>query len=193
MRIRYNAPVVLTLTLLAAAVLVIDALSGGGVIPRYFVTYAGFRRPGDSAALSALRLFTYVLGHQGWVHLMANFSFILLIGPLVEEKYRSGPLLVMMLVTALVTSVLNALFFRTGLMGASGIVFMLILLSSFSNIRSGEIPLTFVLVVVLFLAKEVLAAFGQDNISQFAHVIGGVCGSLFGFVFTRGGRRRAAQ
>ena len=188
MRIRYNAPVVLSLTLLATAVLVIDHLSGGAIIPRYFVTYPGFRGPGSSGLVSALRLFSYVLGHQGWVHLMANFSFILLIGPVLEEKYRSGPLLVMMLVTALVTGVLNALFFHTGLMGASGIVFMLILLSSFSNIRSGEIPLTFVLVLVLFLAKEVLAAFGQDNISQFAHVIGGLCGSLFGFVFGRGSR-----
>jgi rhomboid protease GluP len=193
MRIRYNAPVVLTLTLLATAVLVVDQLSGGTVIPRYFVTYPGFRGPGGPV-LSAVRLFSYVLGHQNWVHLMSNFSFILLIGPVLEEKYGSGPLFVMMLVTALVTSVLNGLFFRTGLLGASGIVFMLILLSSFSNIRSGDIPLTFVLIVVLFLAREVIAAFGQDSISQFAHVIGGLCGSLFGFVFTRGRKRsRAAQ
>jgi rhomboid protease GluP len=191
MRIRYNAPVVLTLTLLATAVLVADQLSGGAVIPRYFVTYPEFQGPGGPG-LAAVRLFTYVLGHQNWVHLMSNFSFILLIGPVLEEKYGSGPLFVMMLVTALVTGVLNALLFRTGLMGASGIVFMLILLSSFSNIRSGEIPLTFVLIVVLFLAREVIAAFGQDDISQFAHVLGGICGSLFGFVFTRGRRRPKA-
>jgi rhomboid protease GluP len=166
-------------------------VSGGTVIPRYFVTYPGFRGPGGSV-LSALRLLSYVLGHQSWIHLMSNFSFILLIGPVLEEKYRSGPLFVMMLVTALATGVLNALFFRTGLMGASGIVFMLILLSSFSNIRSGDIPLTFILILVLFLAREIVASFGQDNISQFAHVIGGICGSLFGFVFTRG-RKRAAS
>jgi rhomboid protease GluP len=191
MRIRYNSPVVLTLTLLATAVLIIDQVSGGTVIPRYFVTYPGLRGPGGSF-LSALRLLSYVLGHQSWIHLMSNFSFILLIGPVLEEKYRSGPLFVMMLVTALATGVLNALFFRTGLMGASGIVFMLILLSSFSNIRSGDIPLTFILILVLFLAREIVASFGQDNISQFAHVIGGICGSLFGFVFTRG-RKRAAS
>ena len=194
MRIRYNAPVVLTLALLAAAVLILEQVSGGGLIARYFVTYPRFGGPGgsgDTGPLSALRLVSYVLGHQGWMHLMANFSFILLIGPVLEEKYRSGPLLVMMLVTALVTGVLNALLFRTALMGASGIVFMLILLSSFSNIRAGEIPLTFVLVLALFLTKEIIAAFGQDNISQFAHVIGGLCGSLFGFILTRRGRSSA--
>jgi membrane associated rhomboid family serine protease len=64
-------------------------------------------------------------------------------------------------------------------------VFMLILLSSFTNIRSGEIPLTFLLVVVLFLAKEVIAGFANDDISQFAHILGGFIGSLFGFLFTR--------
>jgi membrane associated rhomboid family serine protease len=119
---------------------------------------------------------------------MSNFSFILLIGPVLEEKHRSGALLVMLMMTALVTGILNIIFFSTGLMGASGIVFMLILLSSFTNIRSGEIPLTFVLIVVLFLAKEFINAFAEDNISQFAHIIGGICGSLFGFIFTRAKR-----
>ena len=42
------------------------------------------------------------------------------------------------------------------------------------------------------LAKEILAAFGQDDVSQFAHVIGGLCGSLFGFLVTRPGARRGA-
>jgi membrane associated rhomboid family serine protease len=62
---------------------------------------------------------------------------------------------------------------------------MLILLSSFTNIRSGDIPLTFLLMVALFLAKEVIGAFANDDISQFAHVLGGFLGSLFGFLFTR--------
>ena len=180
MRIRYNAPVILTFTLLSTAVLVINQVIGG-FTESYFVSYPTF----NGSILDFLRLFTHVAGHRNWLHLMSNFSFILLIGPVLEEKYRSGPLLVMLTVTALVTGILNIIFFSTGLMGASGIVFMLILLSSFTNIRSGEIPLTFILIVVLFLAKEFIAAFAEDNISQFAHIIGGICGSLFGFVFTR--------
>jgi len=179
-RLRYNAPVILTFTILAAAVLVLNQVLGG-ITAAYFVSRPGFRGSG----LDFLRLFTHVLGHRDWLHLISNFSFILLIGPVLEEKHRSGPLLVMILVTALVTGVLNVLLFSTGLMGASGIVFMLILLSSFTNIRAGEIPLTFILVVGLFLAKEIISAFGQDDVSQFAHVIGGLCGSLFGFLVTR--------
>ena len=180
MRIRYNAPVVLTFTLLSTVILIVDQIFGG-FTEAFFVSYPAF----GGSALDFLRLFSHVLGHQNWLHLMSNFSFILLIGPVLEEKYRSGPLLAMVLVTALVTGPLNILIFSTGLMGASGIVFMLILLSSFTNIRSGEIPLTFVLIVVLFLAKEFIDALAEDNISQFAHIIGGICGSLFGFLFTK--------
>ncbi|MBN2551288.1 MAG: rhomboid family intramembrane serine protease [Spirochaetales bacterium] len=181
MRIRYNAPVVLTLTLLSTAILVVNQVIGG-FTQAFFVSYPDF----SGTLLDFLRLFSHVLGHQNWLHLMSNFSFILLIGPVLEEKYGSAALLVMFLVTALVTGILNILFFSTGLMGASGFVFMLILLSSFTNIRSGEIPLTFVLIVVLFLAKEFINAFAEDSISQFAHIIGGICGSMFGFLFTKG-------
>jgi hypothetical protein len=87
-----------------------------------------------------------------------------------------------MLITALVTAVLNNLFFSTGLMGASGIVFMMILLSSFVNFKQGEIPLTFILVVVLYIGREVISSFERNNVSEFAHILGGICGAAFGFL-----------
>jgi predicted CoA-binding protein len=101
-----------------------------------------------------VRLISHVLGHKNWAHVTANFSVILLIGPILEEKYGSARLIKMMLITALITGVLNAAFFTTGLLGASGLAFMMILLVSFTNHKEGEIPLTFVLVVVLFLARR---------------------------------------
>jgi uncharacterized membrane protein YdcZ (DUF606 family) len=66
-------------------------------------------------------------------------------------------------------------------MGASGVVFMMILLASFTNFSEGEIPLTFILILILYIGREVFNSFRQDNISEFAHIIGGLCGSLFGF------------
>ena len=89
---------------------------------------------------------------------------------------------IMTLITAFVTGILNVLLFQTGLMGASGIVFMMILLSSFTNFNKGEIPLTFILVLVLYLGKEVFNAFRDNNISEFGHIIGGLCGSIFGYL-----------
>ena len=61
-----------------------------------------------------------------------------------KKKFGSGLMLEMVLITALLTALLNAIFFNTGLLGASGIVFMLILLSSCANIRAGEVPLTLI-------------------------------------------------
>lgn len=185
MRIRYNAPVILSYTLLAIGILALTQTVLPGLRERFFAVYPPFD---PRSFWSYFRLFAHILGHANWTHLMANFAVILLIGPMLEEKYGSGSTLAMMTVTALVTGLLNLLLFSTGLMGASGVVFMLILLSSFTNIRSGEIPLTFVLVVLLFLTRELVAALGADNISQFAHIMGGVCGAAFGFTFTRAGR-----
>ena len=135
-------------------------------------------------------LFTHVLGHANWPHLVSNFSFILLIGPILEEIYGSLSLFIMIVITALVTGVLNVLFFSSGLLGASGVVFMMILLASFTNFNRGEIPLTFILVLILYLGRELFSSFGNalgtdSNISQFAHIVGGFIGSLFGF-FRRG-------
>lgn len=186
MKIKYNAPVILTFTLASTAVLVIAQIVGPQFVIRYF-SVPGFTQRIRLFSPGAFRLITHVIGHGSWAHLMGNFAFVLLIGPILEEKYGSGPLFAMMFVTALVTGILNLLLFPAGLLGASGVVFMLILLISFTNIREGEIPLTFILVVLLFLVKEILNIFENNNISEFAHIMGGICGALFGFLFRRRG------
>lgn len=182
MKLRYNAPVILTFSLLCAILLLVDQLTGGMVIKNYFTLYPDFS---VSSILSWFRLFSYVFGHANWNHLISNFSFILLIGPVLEEKYGSLPILLMMLVTAAATAVINILLVKSGLYGASGIVFMLILLSSFTNIRSGEIPLTFIFIIALYLVREFVNALTPDTVSQLAHIAGGIIGGLFGFLFSK--------
>lgn len=174
----YNAPVVLTFALMALLVHLADLRYGGAIAPAWFAALPDFdfRSP-----LSWFRLVSHVLGHKDTAHLASNFAVILLIGPILEEKYGGRSLAIMIAATALVTGVLNTLFFNSGLMGASGVVFMMILLGSFANHRAGEIPLTFLLVTGLYLAGEIRAAFAEDDVSQFAHVLGGLCGTVFGF------------
>jgi membrane associated rhomboid family serine protease len=184
MKIKYNAPVILTFALTSTAVLVVAQIIGAQFVIRYF-SVPGYTQRIRLLSPGAFRLITHVIGHGSWAHLMGNFAFVLLIGPILEERYGSGPLFVMMLVTALATGILNMLLFPAGLLGASGVVFMLILLISFTNIREGEIPLTFIFVVLLFLVKEILNIFENNNISEFAHIVGGLCGALFGFLFRR--------
>lgn len=180
MRIKYNAPTVLTFALLCALVLLLSTTVLRGLMEGWFMV------PGRGVfSPKSLRnwvcVFTHVAGHANWAHLINNFSLILVIGPMLEENYGSLPLLVMIVITAFVTGILNVLFFKSALMGASGVVFMMILLSSFTNFSKGEIPLTFILVLVLYLGAQLVNSFNNDNISYFAHIAGGFCGSLFGF------------
>ncbi len=171
-RITYNAPVVLTF----AALAVVVQLIGATALPyvRAPAVFDGWQ--------SYLGLLTHPLGHGGWDHLLGNFSIILLLGPILEERHGSKSLLAMFLVTALITGLINVAITDTYLVGASGIVFMLILLASTANIRQGSIPLTFLAVAALYLGREVVHAFQQDNVSQLAHIVGGVVGAIFGFI-----------
>jgi len=183
MRLKFNSPVILGFSLLCVAVFAVDKLMAGQLMPWFALGHLSLDRPA-----TLVTLFTHVIGHASLEHLMGNLTFILLLGPIIEEKYGQATLLVMILITAFVTGVLNVLLFHTGLLGASGVVFMLILLVSFTNTRSGEVPVTFILVALLFVGKEVLQSLQADQISQFAHIIGGVCGGVFGFTQQPGRR-----
>ena len=195
MKIRYNAPTVLSFTLLCALVMVLSET----LLPnlnKYLFMVPGRKDFNPVNLLNWIMLFTHVLGHANWEHLIGNFTLILLIGPMLEENHGSTRLLLMMGITALVTGILNVLLFPSALMGASGIVFMMILLSSFTNFSKGEVPLTFILVLFLYMGIQVLNSFKTNNISEFAHIIGGLCGSIFGFLFSiksteHGGRKRS--
>lgn len=177
-RLKFNSPIILFYALICSVVLFIDRFSGMNIMS-LFTLYneTNFLNP-----LAIFRLVSHVIGHQNLEHLMGNMTFILLLGPMVEERYGSGKTLIMIVLTALITGFANILLFDTGLMGASGVVFMLIVLVSFTNVNKGEIPLTFILVALLFVGKEVSSSLYHDNVSQFAHIIGGLCGGIFGFM-----------
>jgi membrane associated rhomboid family serine protease len=174
MKITYNAPFTLTFALIATIV----HFLGEGFTRNFFTvgTTMDFGNP-----LDYFRLFSHAMGHGSWDHLFGNFSLILILGPILEEKYGTKLMVLMSFITALLTGILNVAFLDTGLLGASGVVFMMILLSSFTNMKAKVIPLTFILVLVLFIGKEILNSFEQNNVSQFAHIFGGLCGSVFGF------------
>jgi len=181
MRIKYNAPTTLSFTLICALLLGLDSFVLPGLAESAFSAPArGTFQAGHP--LDWFRLVSHILGHADVAHFLSNFVLILLLGPILESVWGSGPLLVMMLVTALATGVLNALVFPSSLMGASGVLFMMILLASFTNFGKGEIPLTFVLVMVLFLGREVVSSFANNRVSEFAHILGGLIGSFFGFL-----------
>ncbi len=185
LRIDYNAPVVLTFSLICTAVYILSYIFGGdvadnpdGIIGSLFVL------PGNwywNDWLNYFRLFSYTMGHANTDHIVGNMSIFLLIAPIMEEKYGSRNILIMMVVTSLVTAFFQILLFSSGLLGASGLVFMFIVLVSFADAKDGTIPLTFILVVIFFVGKEIWGAMQHDNVSQYAHIAGGILGGIFGF------------
>ncbi len=178
LRLSYNSPVILTYVAICAVFLIINEITGGWFNAMFLVCYG---HPNWLDPLTYLRLFTYAFGHSGVSHLTGNMIMMLLVGPIVEEKYGSWNLVIMIGVTALAGGLLNAIFFDTGVIGASGIVFMLIILSAFTNMRKGEIPLTLILVTAIYLGQEIYdGLFTNDNISHFGHIEGGVSGLGFG-------------
>jgi len=115
-------------------------------------------------------------------HYSGNMLLLLMVGPILEEKYGSKRLLAVIAFTALVTGIVHMIVSNTALLGASGIVFMLILLSSVTNIRKGSIPLTLILALIIYIGQEIVAGVvANDNISQLAHIVGGLCGAVCGF------------
>ena len=180
-RIQYNAPVTLTFALISAAALGLAHLTDGS---SNILLFSVYRAP-FSDPLMYLRLFTHAIGHADMTHFLNNFIIILLVGPMLEEKYGPKMVVIIMVVTAFITGVLWIIMSPSPKLGASGIVFMLILLSSFANIQKGRIPLTLILAVVIYLGREVIdfaTMDGTTNIAYMSHIVGGVCGALFGFI-----------
>lgn len=187
-KIVYNSPAVLTFTLISFAVLLLGQATDNELTYRFFMAY----RTSFSDPLTYVRMVSHVLGHADFDHFSGNFLYILMLGPGVEEKYGTKQLVKMMVITALITGVLQMVLFPTvGLLGASGIVFMLIVISSATNFKKGEIPLTLVIVAALYIGSEFVSGMvAADNVSQFAHIVGGVCGGAFGLALAGSGRRK---
>ena len=182
-KISYNTPVILSYTILSFIVLIISML-----FPDFH--RAIFVLDGDNFSLlnpsDILSLVGYSVGHANFEHFMGNFTLMLLVGPMLENKYGSKNMLGMFIMTALITGVLHVLFFSGGVLGASGNVFMVIILSSFVDMKKdGKIPLTLVLTFFLFMGKEVIGTFTPSNISHFGHIMGGLAGGFFGWSIHR--------
>ena len=179
LKITFNAPVVLCLVAVCFIATLINYISNGASNRLLFMTY----RSSLLSPLTWIRAFTHIFGHADWAHYIGNMSYLLLLGPMLEEKYSSKTLAAAVAITAVMTSIVNSVFFPTvALCGASGVVFAFILLSSFTSFREGEIPLTFILVAIFFIGQQIIDGITvRDNISNFAHIVGGIVGGILGF------------
>ena len=185
--ILYNSPVILTFALLSLLALALGKLTGGWTTQNLFCVY----RSPLTDLLTYPRFFLHVLGTPDFAACCTNIVIMLAVGPMAEERFGSKRLLFAIAVTALVTGLVLWFFFpNAALMGASGVVFMLIVLASFAGVRGGTIPLTLILVLALYLGGEIVQAVtGEAGLQQLTHIAGGVVGVIFGFWSSRGKRK----
>ncbi len=185
-RLQYNSPLILSFFIISFIALVLGYFTNGQITHTFFSVY----RASLFDPFTYIRFFGHVLGHADLNHFLGNMLLLLVVGPPLEERYGSKTLFVGILFTALVSGILQFVFFpHTILLGASSVVFMLIMLASLSGMKGGKIPLTMILVAVLYLGQEVYAMFFiRDHVANFMHIVGGVCGTAFGFAMVKGKR-----
>lgn len=179
-RLSFNSPVILGFTIICLLALVLDWLTQGWANNTLFSVYhSSLLNP-----LTYVRFVGHIFGHAGWEHFIGNIMLILVVGPLLEEKYGSSNLIFVMLATALVTGLVNYIFFpNIQLLGASGVVFAFILLSPFTSVKEGTIPITLVLVAIIYIGEQIYnGLFIQDNVANLTHILGGLVGASLGFV-----------
>lgn len=179
LKLRFNAPVTLSFVSICFVATLLGIVSNGEITKTLFMTYhSSFLNP-----MTYVRFVTHVFGHIGWSHFIGNASYLLLLGPMLEEKHGSKATLEVILITAVVTGLINYFFFwNIGLCGASGVVFAFIMLASFTDFREGEIPITFILGAAIFIGQQVYEGIAvQNNISNMAHIVVGIVGAIIGY------------
>ena len=164
----------------------LGVISNGRITQSVFMTY----HTSLTSPMTYVRFVTHIFGHSGWSHFIGNASYLLLLGPMLEEKHGSKELIEVIGITAVITGIVNYIFFwNVGLCGASGVVFAFIILASFAGFREGEIPLSFVLVAVIFIGQQVYEGIAvQNDISNMAHIVGGIVGAVLGYLLNKKSR-----
>lgn len=182
-KISFNSPAILGFTVICFAALLLGYITKEESTNLVFSVY----RSSLSNPLTYVRFIGHVFGHAGWEHFIGNIMLILVVGPLLEEKYGSSNIIFVIMATAVFTGLVHFIFFsNVRLLGASGVVFAFILLSSFTSIKEGEIPLTFILVTVIYIGEQIYdGIFIQDNVSNLTHIIGGMVGAVLGYVMNK--------
>lgn len=174
--IMINAPVTIGFSLLCFIMTILGIITGGTINILF-----------GTSSIIGIIFHVFVHG-GGWEHMAGNIMMLLILGPLLEEKYGSRRLVQMIFINAFTTGILLHIFMPTvSVTGASGIVFMMVLLASFTgNTTNGMIPITAILVGILYLGQEIWdMIFAVDTISHGAHILGGITGTIFGYLINR--------
>lgn len=180
-----SSPAILGVTFVSLFVLLINLATNNSMISRLAV----FPMQHVHLPFDLYRFVFYTCAHRDWSHFLANFSSMLLVGPYVERKLGTKRLAWLMTITAAATGITNAVLFSTGLIGASGLSLLILLLTvayqcnSHRLAGSHSILLSHLLLLALVVGRDLVGA--DSGVSRFAHITGAVVG--FGWLYLTGG------
>ena len=186
--LEYNSPVTLTFSLICF----FSFLFVHFFAKENFLIFSSPTCQGTNLAFSAtipshyVRLFTYVFGYTDWNNLFSTLLLLLLLGPNLETTYGSKLVFIMILISSFGAGVLGACFSSISLSGANSIIFMMIVISTYSAIEKKKLPLTLVFVCCFFFAQTLISCFSNYStlIPALVSLIGGFFGCIFGFIAT---------
>lgn len=189
--IEYNAPVSLTFSILCLVAFVLEKFLLEKMVPDLHL-FTSLTKQGSEFAFVAsnpvhyVRLITYVFGAVNWNQLFISLILVLLLGPSLEINYGGKLLFVMMLISSFVSGVVSACFSAVTLSGASSVIFMMIILSSYSAIEKKKMPLSLIFVFIFFFAKENMEMLAETSCFYpvLISLLGGFLGCVFGFIAT---------
>ena len=147
-------------------------------------SFLKIRRGSIFNPMNFIRLVTSGFCHTDFTHFRNNFVFILLLGPILEEKFGSLVFLEMLFITTVVSSLFHLLFYDSSAIGASDNVYMMVSLCGICCATDEKIPITFVLLFLFFVLGEIILMFFYiiwDSVGHDGHVVGALCGIVFGY------------
>lgn len=140
--------------------------------------------------LHYIRLFLHVLGNTGALTLLSNMTILLILGPGMEEKFGKGIFMLMTLLSALVSGVLNACFGSSPAAGSESIVFLLIFLWQTESFIKKEIEIPRMLIfipytgAVIYLAYKNGCTVSSAVVYALESIAGGICGGILRFLIS---------
>lgn len=183
-QIDIDAPLTISFCCLCIVIQLFHGLLGESFI--FYFTVPSYSHFSVYSVVSYIRMLTHVAGHSSWDHLFHNLVNILLVGPSCEHHFGGLVMIKIVVLSALASSVAFVMYGprNSYQLGASGVVFTLILLSSLARVRRGYVPLTFVCQAVIWCTKELVGVFFyNDRVSHIAHLSGAIVGTAAGYYF----------
>lgn len=191
LRFTFDSPVTIVLAVVSAVLLVLDTFVFKGIMD--FLTCPASKAFGTASAfnfaspLDYLKIILHIFGSAGWTSFFTGVLLLLAFGPVLEERYGSVMVSLMLVTAAVVNGVLTACLSAVPSVGLESLVFTMLFLTLINAFTKKVFPLSSVLILAAAISYDcymlslsvkdiqIVAAVGIDAAS-------GLCASLLAYM-----------